>query len=345
MTRVLLFGAGSIGVVYLHIMRRGGANVTAICRSNYTAAKQNGFIVKSKKLGDAQIRPGILRTPIEAKGNWDFIVVCNKAMPNSRPSTAQLIKPAVSPSTAIVLLQNGIAIEEDYALEFPDNPIISGVVYMAATQTEPGVVSHTYKEVEPLYVGTFPANAPAAHKKSARQFADLVRNGGGTVEVCDDIQPQRWSKLIVNASWNPICALTRSRDVPFIRSSPGAIDLVQSVMFEVMSIAQAVGYKKEINEETVEYQIARPKARDLPGVEPSMMADALAGRSMEVEAILGNTLRIGRDHGVETPLLNALYVLAKALDDSFARERHSSEASTNRSQKQDGTHPDINGVE
>jgi 2-dehydropantoate 2-reductase len=52
-----------------------------------------------------------------------------------------------------------------------------------------------------------------------------------------------------------------------------------------------------------------------------MLADGLAGRAMEVEAIVGNTIRIAREHGVKTPLLDGLYTLAKALDSSLARER------------------------
>jgi len=56
-------------------------------------------------------------------------------------------------------------------------------------------------------------------------------------------------------------------------------------MVEVASIAQAVGYR-EIDAELIEFQLSRATARDLPGVEPSMLADALARRAMEVEAIV-----------------------------------------------------------
>lgn len=44
-----------------------------------------------------------------------------------------------------------------------------------------------------------------------------------------------------------------------------------------------------------------------------MLTDVRAGRPIEVEAILGNTLRIGQRHGVkDTPYLELLYTLAKA---------------------------------
>ena len=318
MPRILLFGAGSIGAAYIYIFTKGGAEVTAVCRSNYDAAKANGFTINSGLWGDVHVQPEVVQSPSEALGPWDFVAVCSKAMPGAKPSTAEMIRPAVGPSTAIVIIQNGIAVEEEYANLFPQNPILSGVVYLPATQTAPAIIAH--KEVELLYIGTFPTRAPDAHKASVREFASIINAGGGTVEVREDVQEARWSKLMVNAAWNPTCAITRLRDAQFLKSSPGALDFVRNVMLEVASIAQAVGYTK-INAEKVESQINRAVARDLPGVEPSMLADVLAGRAMEVEAIVGNTVRHARDYDIETPLLDGLYTLIKALDGALAREQ------------------------
>ena len=38
-TKVLLFGAGSIGAVYLYQLQQAGCEVTAVCRSNYAFDK------------------------------------------------------------------------------------------------------------------------------------------------------------------------------------------------------------------------------------------------------------------------------------------------------------------
>ena len=316
---MLLFGTGSVGAVYAYLLQKGGAEVTAVCRSNYDAAKANGFLINSTKYGDVRINPEVIRQPSDATGSWDFVVVCAKSMPGMKPSQPDIIKSAVGRDTAIVLIQNGIAIEDEYAELFPGNPILSCVTYLPVTQTSPGVIAHY--EVERLQIGTFPADGASAQRK-LHEFVEIMRAGGGNVEVYDDIQAERWSKLVVNAAWNPITALTRSRDAYFLISSPEALNTVHSVMLEVASVAQAAGYTR-IDEKLVEYQLGRAKAREVPGVEPSMMADALAHRAMEVEAIMGNTIKIAKRHNVQTPLLKAIYVLAKALDDSFAREKSS----------------------
>lgn len=49
-----------------------------------------------------------------------------------------------------------------------------------------------------------------------------------------------------------------------------------------------------------------------------MLVDVLNGRRMEVEVILGNTVKIGKEHGVSVIRLEGLYALAKALDESIA---------------------------
>jgi 2-dehydropantoate 2-reductase len=319
MASILLFGAGSIGAVYTYTFLQAGAHVTAICRSNYFAVKKDGFTMYSKKFGDVQFTPDVLRSAEEAAGkSWDYVVICSKSFPGSKPSLADMIRPAVGPSTAIVLIQNGIQIEQEVAKAFPENPILSCVVYLPSTQTEPGVI-HYSEMMNLLEIGTYPVNAPESHKRAAEQFGELVIKGGGDAKVYDDIQPLRWSKLIINASWNPISALSLCTDADFLRSSPHAVDFVWAVMKEIVGLAQALKIEG-IDENLAEWQLSRAKKRTV-GVTPSMLQDVQANRPFELEAIVGNTVRLAREKGVKMPLLDAIYALAKGLFDAGERSR------------------------
>ena len=106
-------------------------------------------------------------------------------------------------------------------------------------------------------------------------------------------------------------------------ASPEAAEYVRAVMLEIVGIAQAAGYPG-VSPETVDWQMGRAKARPLPGVEPSMMADALAGRQMEADAIVGHAVRIADEKGVSVPLLKGNYALLKALNESFKRNQEDS---------------------
>jgi len=319
---VLVHGSGAIGSIYIYLLLQAGCSVTAVCRSNYTAAKANGFTIDSDRYGqNIKIHPKVVRTPEEAaqQGPFDFIVVSTKVLPGQKPSTPDSIKPAVTEGkTTIVLIQNGIGIEDEYAAAFPANPLLSCVVYLPTTQVSPGHIK--MGGVELLQIGTFPAaqepRSPA--KLAAEQLQSTLASGGGNAELHADVQAQRWSKLLINASWNPICALSLSRDVAFLASSAMAEKLVTDVMEEVVAIAQAKGYDN-VTCEMARGQLQRALERKgTKGIEPSMLVDVVNGRRMEVEVILGNPIKVAREVGVDVPRMETLYALLKALDEAMA---------------------------
>lgn len=325
MGNVLLFGGGAIGGVYIYTFLQAGCTVTAVLRSNYTHVKTNGFHMDSIRFGCVDFHPtNVVKDIHEAAqhGPYDFVVICSKTFPGSKPSLADQIQSAITPQTAIVLIQNGIDIESDVSEAFPNNPLLSTVVYIPSTQTSPGVIDYGYTQNETLNlleIGTYPSAAPPPHKAAATHLASLVTSGGGFAQVFDDVQTQRWSKLVVNASWNPITALSLSTDADFLRSSPYAKTLVRNVMYEVVSIAQALNIKG-ITRELADEHLARHAKRTV-GKAPSMLVDVQEGRPFEVEAIVGNAVRRAEKVGVKVPLLDALYALAKGLFESGERGR------------------------
>ncbi|KAK3708758.1 hypothetical protein LTR37_011279 [Vermiconidia calcicola] len=319
--KILLHGSGAIGTIYVYLLLEAGYDITAICRSNYEAAKSNGFLIDSDKYGKGiRIRPKVVRTPSEAAeaGPYDYLIVSTKALPDAE--TSRLIEPAVTKGrTTIVLIQNGIGIEDEYAELFPDNPILSCVVYLPTTQFEPGHIQ--MGNFESLEVGTYPASAyheKVGFKEAADQFMQIMQKAGSQAKWFDDVQEKRWNKLLLNAPWNPICALTLSRDAAFLGSSPGADLLIEGVMLEVVAIAQKLGYMS-ITVEAAKEQLKRAADRvGGKGIEPSMLVDVLNGRRMEAETILGNPVKVAKSLGIEAPRLELLYGLTKALDEAVA---------------------------
>lgn len=315
MTKALIFGLGGVGAVYGWILEHAGVEVTAVCRSNYDVVKQEGITIRSKIFGSVQAKPRAVSTVIDAAvhGPFDYVIVCSKAF----PGTSVMIKDAVTAETAIVLAQNGIGIEDEYAHAYPSNAIISGVVYCPATQVELGVVE--MGPLERFEIGTYPATAPPAAKAKAEQLSQLWQEGGATCPVFDDVQGQRWIKVSVNAAWNSMTALTLCDDANLLRSSDAAEDMIFKVMKQVALIAKAAGHDV-VTEEVIQHQIDRPRERlETGGKEPSMLTDVRFGRALEVEAILGNTVRIARELKVEVPYLELLYVLTKGLDFAIAK--------------------------
>ncbi|KAJ9633996.1 uncharacterized protein PV06_08555 [Exophiala oligosperma] len=321
---ILLFGAGSVGAVHLYQFQRAGCRVTAVCRSNYDAVNRDGFTLISKRFGNVKFRPEhVVRKAEDCPKDvsYDYIFVASKSFPGTKPLLSDMIRPAMRPHTAIVLAQNGIAIEDEVAQVYPNNPLLSCAVYMPATQTDQGVIQYP-EMLNLLEIGTFPANAPPSHKEAATRLADLVVAGGGQAEVHDDIQIARWSKLLLNGAWNPICALSMCTDGDFLGTSPQAYDLVWSVMLEIIALAKKIGIPG-IDEKVAEQKLSIAKRRSETGQGRaiSMLQDIQQGRLFEIEAIVGNTVRLGKKHGVQMPLMEALYALGKARFDAMVREQ------------------------
>lgn len=300
--------------------------MSTVCRSNYEHVKEHGFILDSELWGkNIQLSPKVFRTAEEAAAKaessqpYDYILVTTKVLPAANLSA--VIAPAVTPNhTTIVLIQNGIAIEQEYATRFPSNLLLSCVAYFPATQISPGHVE--MGNVELLEIGSFPSSA--APPPSADRLISLLRSAGGNPVWHADIQPQRWKKLFFNAPWNPICALTLSRDVAFLAASPDDIaqGVVRGVMREVILVAEKLGYGAAVSAAAADEQLKRATERiGTKGIEPSMLADVLWRRRMEVEVILGNPVRVARGLGLDVPRLEMLYAMTKALDESIAHRK------------------------
>ncbi|CAG9981046.1 unnamed protein product [Clonostachys byssicola] len=315
----LVVGCGAVGILYTYILSHHlkQSNIYAVCRSNHAAASENGFRIDSEAWGQGlTCKPVVVGSVGEAAEKhgraFDYILVCTKSSADPSQMAAMLAPAVAMGSTRIALFQNGIAVEDCYARAYPTNPIISVVVYVKATEVAKAVVEHN--NVEQLHLGSYPSSAPST---PARELGDALASGGASVTVHDDVQTERWSKALINSVWNPLSALTRLGDGAFLMSDDGAEEAARVMMRETAAIARACGVAG-IDDELVERQLARNVARKPVGQKMSMYFDAVAGRPMEVDAIIGNVVQLGEQHKVPTPSLKLLYLLVKALNNSFA---------------------------
>lgn len=326
--QVLIVGAGAVGAFYGS--RLTTAEVSVVCRSNYDAVSKDGFSMKTHSFGDYQFVPiNTFSSPAQAaKSNivWDYVVVTTKALPDINDDTA-IIKHLVTPSkTAIVLIQNGLGVEEPYREAFPSNPILSAVTVISAAQTRPGVVQQnrwTRISIGPFSGDELLQNHPLSGQQikerninatqSNAMFVQLLREGRiRDAEEYDEagLQLVRWHKIAINASMNPSAVLTAGcGNAEMSLDSELRIHLA-GVMQEVLETAPKVlGRPFPKNLASAE-QILKSTERNTSG-KPSMLLDWERGNPMELEVILGNPVRIARRKGISMPRLQTLYALLR----------------------------------
>ncbi|KAL4925958.1 ketopantoate reductase family protein [Aspergillus undulatus] len=312
---VLLYGLGAIGSFYAFILHRADrVRLTVVARSNYDAVVKNGIQITSKNHGEHTFRPHhVIRTPSEAAGKkFSYIVCAHKAVD---PTGAILpLDPVVSEDSTFVILQNGVGNEDPFRERWPGNTVISGVVWVGASQPTPGIINHTESELTELGLFPNPSLPPSLEESRLATFTTLFTAGGTHFTVVPEIQPRRWEKVVWNVAWNAITTLTDQDVSAWLTSSPEAVPYTERLMGEVISVAEACGVqlKEGLAGELVE------RARGLGYLRTSMQGDREAGRVMEIEVILGVPVRKGRELGVATPLLEGLYVLLLAVNRKLA---------------------------
>lgn len=137
---VLIVGAGAIGSYYGGRLQQAGARVSVVCRSDYDFVRRDGIRIASHD-GDFHFTPdAVVRSVEEAPGAVDYLVVTTKVLPEI--NVAEMIRPAVSPQTSLVLLQNGINIETPVHEAFPENLLISALAFICVSRVAPGHVVH-----------------------------------------------------------------------------------------------------------------------------------------------------------------------------------------------------------
>ncbi len=286
MPTVLVIGAGAIGGFYGAFLAEAGAEVSVVCRSDYETVKENGFMIQSP-LGNRVFKPKkVMKAPA---GQYDYVLVTTKTTVDSTP----LLKSVLTPSTAIVLLQNGIFIEEPVRQAFPNHEIISGVAFVGLTRIAPGVIQH----------GGFGRLAFGLATEKARRLSKLFESAGIKSMATDQIQEVRWKKLVWNAAFSPISVTRGGLSTQQILERPELRQLVRDVMAEVCALAKADGCP--LPGDVIDKNISDTET--MGHYKTSMLMDFAAHRPMEIEAILGNAVRFAHSQHIPISHLETLY--------------------------------------
>ncbi|KAJ1677433.1 hypothetical protein EV182_006190, partial [Spiromyces aspiralis] len=324
-------GGGAIAGLYGWRLQQAGVLTSVVCRSNYQAVRDSGYKVSSDKWGTGVFKPEkVYRSITEAVEDGDesdYVVLSTKAYPNIEDGSS-LIAPVVkNRACSIVLMQNGVGIEDPYQKRFPNNPIISAVMFVDVTQPEHGVIEHGLHS-ENVF-GLFPAPPAASTNavESLAQLASLWKRGDVPCTTTEDIQSYRWHKVVWNASFNPMSVISGGNAKNAMVSHPYYRELVLKVMEEVWGAAKAVcgpqfpppGVPQSSK---AMFDLTANNPRE---VYPSMLLDYQNGRRMEHEVILKNTIERAKEHGFEMPRVETIYGNLLMLEELMFKNRNSNQ--------------------
>jgi 2-dehydropantoate 2-reductase len=209
---------------------------------------------------------------------------------------------------AVCSVQNGLGNEEAIAEHV--SRVIRGTTFPAGRIVEPG---HVHWDVKgDTTIGPFEPS-PASLAEVELLADACTRAGMPTAAVADARGPQ-WRKVVFNAATNPVGALTGLTHGR-VCEDPPLRRLVSALVDEGKAVAAEQGIVLDADpEELIDYA-ARPEvAYDHKA---SMLQDVEARRQTEIDYLNGGIVRFGREHGVATPLNEAVTALIKGLEASW----------------------------
>ena len=302
--RVCIVGAGVIGSLFAgHLAQVCDVSVLTRRREHADALNRDGLRVSGKS--ELQARVTASADPDELEP-FDVAIVATKAA-GLRPAADALEGRFADATVATVL--NGLGAEE-IVREHGSWPIVSGVTFMSGTR-------HSDTHVEYIldtetWLGPY-EETPFEH---VQEIADTIVASGLKAEALPDLRPAQWSKLIFNASVNPVAALTGLPHDPHFADESEPTDLghvVHGLVDEGKAVARAAGI--ELHDDPWEMNVLATRRGSAHY--PSMLEDVDAQRETEIELITGSLVREAERHGVEVPLHRALYALVKGKEESW----------------------------
>lgn len=295
---MLIVGAGAVGAFFGSALGRQGARISVVCRSDYEAVSHQGYDIRSPLLGNHRFKPAAVLRDVAEATPPDYLILTVKVLRGMDRAT--LIRPAVGLHTVIVLIENGIDIEDEIAAAFPDNELLSALAFVAVSRTGSGQIHH--QSSGSLNMGRYPAGiTPAAEK-----IAALFEASGVGCKLTENVVGARWQKAVWNATFNPISIMGGVLDTATMLKTPEDRAFVRKAMDEVCAVSAAAGHPQppKLPEQMITH------THNMPAYKTSMALDYENRRPMEIEAILGNTVRAGRKHGVAMPALESIYAIA-----------------------------------
>lgn len=288
----------------------GGHEVSFVARGeNLRALQDRGLVVRSAVFGESRVSVRATHSTADI-GPVDYVLLGVKA--GSLAGIAPFVEPLKGPRTTFVSTQNGLPWWYFHGTAGADRPIravdpngiiahhippllvVGSIVYFSCSMAGPGTVEHSSGARLPL-------GEPAGGRtERVLALSSALRAVGIKAPVRNDIRHELWVKVMGNAAFNPLSALTGAT-LTEMTSSPHALRLVEDLMDEVRQVASSVGV-----------QIAISTQRRIDGARraghhrTSMLQDLDRGKEPEIDALLGAVIELADRQNVAVPALRAM---------------------------------------
>ena len=289
--RLAVIGAGAVGSYIAGLLARHDVEVRLLARgAHLEAIRRDGLFVRTPSESytiavDATDDPKAL-----VGSEYALVTVKGYHLAEIGPGIRLLAENA----TTIVPLLNGVDIADRLSeLGVPREQIVEGLITLSVYRTEPGRV-----ELRSPFQRATLGEANGALSARTVVLGTALHQAGLATRISREIRLDLWRKFAFLTPMAAACALLRA-PIGEVLSTSGGRELLIDALSEVIAVGRATGIAWAAHDEAK----ARAALELLPAsMKPSFLVDIENGRRTEIETLSGTIVRLGREHGVETPV-------------------------------------------
>lgn len=277
-----VIGSGAIGAYYGGKLAKAGNEVHFLFKSDYGLVKKNGLQINS-------VDGNFLLKPVNAYLSTTEMPVCDVILVGLKTTSnhllPSLLKPILHKNSLVILIQNGIGLEEKLATEMPNINIAGGLAFICSQKNSRGIISHL--DLGRINLGMYNGN-----KEILSRVCKDFCQAGVNARIEESLGYARWQKLVWNIPFNGMCVVLNT-ETDQLLNHPETRELSREMMKEVVEAAQMCGYNLDssLPDKMINMTLKmKPYA-------PSMKLDFDNKRPLEIEAIYSAPVKLAQQAG------------------------------------------------
>jgi 2-dehydropantoate 2-reductase len=304
MLKVLVVGAGAVGLGLASFLLQAGCRVSLLARDD-TELVRNG-LYRVGIFGEFYSHSFEIFHGLAKDKKFDFVLVCVKSFDTE--NAGKELQEWLPNSSIIVLCQNGWGNAEIFSKYFKNvfnARVITGFIRPKKNKVD--VTVHA----QPVHLGSL----LGGNLNCLEPLAKVLEEGGLPSAVTPYIAKDLWAKMLYNCPLNALGALL---EVPYglLGEKECIREIMKAIVNEVFSVMRAMGY--ETHWENAHVYLEEFYGKLLPSTyehESSMLQDLRAGKVTEIEALNGVIVKEGEKRNIVVPYNIMVSNLVRFLQD------------------------------
>ena len=303
--RIAIVGAGAVGGYFGGLLARAGNEVTLLARGEHLEAIRRNDLEVRSNWGNFNVAVQATDDPADV-GPVDLAFLTVKTYQNAAaiPSMA----PLMGSATSVITLQNGVEAYKEVGRAYGMERVLPGAAYIETHLAEPGIVEQVGDVVRIVF-----GEADGSTTLRALDIQETLRAADINSELADDVLKALWTKFIFIATLAGVTSTSRASMDPLL-ADPESRAMVLACLREIEAVGRAEGVSLDADVVDKIMAYMESTAKDLHA---SMHTDLELGRPLELEALNGTVVRLGREHSIPTPVNDVLYSLLVVHKDGY----------------------------